>query len=86
MATLQKNVTGVKHDGTRQLHDLPVNMLSEWLRRAYIPQMGGDGSFNRTCKWLFAGVANRIPELDPDSPAHVEVLRYREGMIPRSHA
>ena len=34
MATLLKTLTGVKYDGTRQLLDLLVNLLSKWLRRA----------------------------------------------------
>ena len=38
-----KTVTGVKHDGTRRLQDLLVDLLSKWLRRAKIAHMGGGG-------------------------------------------
>ena len=81
MASL-KNVTAVKYDGTRQLHDLSANRLSKWLRRAKIPHMGGVGDFKRTCIRRFTGVANRLPEPEPDSPTNTGVLRYRQGTTP----
>ena len=74
-------MTGVKYNGTRQLHDLLVNILSKWLRRAKIQHMGGVGGFKRTCKGLFTGFANQLPELDPNSPAHAADQRYRQGII-----
>ena len=43
--------------------------------------MGGVGGFKRTCKEFFTEVANRLPELDPDTPAHAGVLRCRQGVI-----
>ena len=41
-------MTGVEYGGIRQLHDLLVNLLSKWLRRAKIPHMGGVGGLKRT--------------------------------------
>ena len=67
IATLLKTLTGVKYGGIKQLHDLLVDLLSKWLRRAKIPHMGGVGGFKRTCKWLFTEFAKQLPELDPDS-------------------
>ena len=43
-----KTVTGAKYGSIKLLHDLPVDMLSKWLRRAKIPQTGGAGGFERT--------------------------------------
>ena len=51
-------MAGVKYDGTRQLHDFLVDLLSKWLRRAKIPHMGGVGGFKRTCKGLSTEFAN----------------------------
>ena len=82
MATLLKTVTDVKYDGTRQLHDLLVNLLSKWLRRAKIPHMGGIGGVKSTYKGFFDEFVNQLPELDPNNPAHVEVLRFRQCTIP----
>ena len=82
MATLFKTATGVKYDGSRQLHDFFANLLSLWLRRAKIAHMGGVGGFKRTCKGLFIGFVNQLPELDPNSPSHAADLRYRQGIIP----
>ena len=75
-------MTGIKYDGTRQLHDLLVKMLLRWYRRANIPHMGGVGGFNRTCKGLFTKFVNNLPELDPNSPTHTAALRFRQGIIP----
>ena len=36
MAALLKTVTGVEYEGIRKLRDLPVNLLSKWLRRAKV--------------------------------------------------
>ena len=44
--------------------------------------MGGVGGFKRTCKGLFTGFVNQLPELDPTSPAHSAALRFRQGIIP----
>ena len=77
-----KTVTGVKHDGIRRLHDLLVNLLSKWLRRAQITHMGGVGGYKRTCKGLFTEVLNHLPSLDPNSPTYAEDLRFRQGIIP----
>ena len=83
-----ETVTGVKHDGTRRLpgtrrlHDLLVKLLSNLLRRAKIPHMGGVGGFKRTRQGLFTEFLNQLPELDPDNPAHAAALRYRQGVIP----
>ena len=85
MATRLKTMTGVKYDDIRQLHDLLVNLLSKWLRRAKIQHMGGVGGFKRTCKRFFTEFANQLPELDPTSPAHAAALRLRQGIIPRPH-
>ena len=71
-----KTVTGVKYGGTRQLHDLLVNLLSKWLHRENIPHMGGVGGFKRTCKGLFTEFANQLPKLDPNNPAHAAALRF----------
>ena len=81
MATLLRTVTGVKYDGTRQLHDLLVNLLPKWLRRAKITHMGGV-VYKHTCKGLFTEFVSQLPELDPNNPAHVEALRFRQGIIP----
>ena len=70
MAIILKNVTGVKHAGIRQLHDLLVSLLSKWLRRAKISHMGGVGGFKRTCKELVAEFINQLPKPDPNNPAH----------------
>ena len=75
-------MTGVKYDGTRQLQDLLVNLLSKWLRGARIPHKDSVGGFKRTCKGLYTGFVNQQPELDPDNPAHAEALRHRQGTIP----
>ena len=82
MATLPKTVTGVKYDGTRQLHDPLAILLSKWLRRAKIQHMGSAGGFKRTCKGLFTEFVNQLPELDPISPVHAADLQYRQGIIP----
>ena len=58
MAILLKIMTGVKHDGTRELHHLLVNLLSKWLPRAKIPHMGGVGGSKRNCKGFFTEFAN----------------------------
>ena len=65
-----KTVTGVKHDGIRRLHDLLVNLLSKWLRRAKITHTGGVGGYKHTCKGLFTGFINHLPKLDPNSPTY----------------
>ena len=41
-------VTGVKHVGIKRLHDLFVNLLSKWLRRAKISPMSGVGGYKHT--------------------------------------
>ena len=43
--------------------------------------MGGVSGFKHTYKGLFTEVANRLPELDPDGPAHAEALRYRQSIV-----
>ena len=58
MAILLRTVTGVKHDGIGQLHDLLVYLLLKWLRRAKILHIGGVGGFKRTCKGFVTGFAN----------------------------
>ena len=68
----------VKHYGTRHLHDLLVNPLSEWLRRAKTPHMGGGGGCKRTCTGLFTEFANQLNPLDPSVPADAKALRYRQ--------
>ena len=70
MATFLKSVTGVKYGGIRQLHDLLVNLLSKWLRRPKITHTSIVGGFKSTCKGLFTGSVNQLPELDLDIPAH----------------
>ena len=82
MAIILKTATGVKHGGIRRLHDLLVYLLSKWLRRANITHMGGVGGFKHTYKGLFTEFVNHFPKLDPNSPAHVADLRYRQGSIP----
>ena len=82
MAILFKTLTGVKHDGARRLHDLLVNLLSKWLRRAKITHMGGVGGFKHAFKGLFTKFVNQLTKLDPDYPAHAADLRYRQGIIP----
>ena len=82
MAIHLKTETGVKHDGIRRLHDLLVNLLSKWLRRAKITHMGGVGGYKRICKGLFTEFANHLPKLDPKSPTYAEDLRFRQGIIP----
>ena len=79
MATL---ITDVKFDGTRQPHDLLANLLSKWLLRAKVPHTGGVGGFKRAFKGPFTEFANQLPEPDPNNPAHVAALRYRQGIIP----
>ena len=79
---IKTNVTGVKHDGIRQLHDLLANLLSKWLHRAKITNMGGVGGYRRTCKGLFTEICNLLPKLDPNNPVHAEDLRFRKGIIP----
>ena len=37
--------------------------------------MVGAGGFKRTWKGFFTANVNRLPELDPDNPAHAEVPR-----------
>ena len=59
MATPLKTDTGVKYDGTRQLHDLSVDLLSKWHRRAKISIMGGVGAFKRTCMGLVTAFVNQ---------------------------
>ena len=71
-------MTGVKYDGTRQLHDLLVNLLSKWLRLTKIPHMGGVGGYKRTCKGIFTEFANQPLELDPNNLAHAADLRFRQ--------
>ena len=68
MAILLQNVTGVKHDGIRRLHDLLLKLLSTWLRRAKIKHVGGVGGFKHTCKGFFTEFANQLPKLDPNTP------------------
>ena len=80
-----KTVAGVKYGGMGQLHDLPVNLLSKWPRRAKIPHVGGVGGLKRTCKRLLTEFVNQPPELDPTNPAHAAGLRFRQGIVPRSH-
>ena len=75
-------IASVKHGGTRQLQELLVDLLSKWLRRVKITHMSGVGGFKRTCNGHFAEFANQLLELDPDSPAQAEALRYRQGIIP----
>ena len=82
MAIFLKTGAGVKYDGTRQLHDLPVDLYSKWLRRAKIPNTGGAGGFKRTCMELLTGFVNQLPKPDPKNPAHSADLRYRQGIIP----
>ena len=82
MATHLKTVTGVKYGGIRQIHDLLANLLSKWLRRAKISNMGGVGGFKRTCKGPFTDFANQLPELDPNNPSHAAALRYRQDITP----
>ena len=82
MAILLKTVTGVKHGGIRRLHDLLVNLLSKWLRRAQITHMGGVGGYRHTCKGLFAEFIYQLLKLDPNSPTYAEDLRFRQGIIP----
>ena len=79
-------MTGIKHSGIRQLHDLLLNLLSKFLRRAKFRHMGGVGGFKRTCKELFTEFVNQLPELDPNSPAHVADLPVPTGHYPRFHA
>ena len=74
-------MTGVKYDGTRQLHDLLVDLLLKWLRRAKIPHMRGFGSFERTCNGLITEFANQLPEPSPENPAHAAALLHRQGII-----
>ena len=73
-------MTGVKHDDTRRVRDLLVNLLSKWLRRAKITHMGAVGGFKHTCKGLFTDFGNQLPELDPNNPAHAADLLYRQGI------
>ena len=74
-------MTGVKYEGIRQLHDLLVNLLSKWLRRAKIPHMGGVGGFKRACNGFFTKFVNQLPDFDPISPAHGAALRFRQSTI-----
>ena len=69
-------MTSVKHDGTRQLHDLLANLLSNWLRRAKITHMGGVGGYKHTCEGHFTEPLNQLPELDPKNSAHAADLRF----------
>ena len=59
-----------------------MNLGSKWLRLAKIQHICGVGGYKRTCKGLFAEVANRLPKLDPNSPADAGVLQYRRGIAP----
>ena len=85
MTTLKKNVMAVKFGGIRQLHGLLANLLKEWLLQAKIPHTGGVGSYKRTCKGLFTDLADQLPELNPNKPAHATALRHRQGITPCSH-
>ena len=73
-------VAGVKHGGIRRLHDLLVNLLSKWLRRAKITHMGGVGDYKHTCKGLFTEFIDHLPKLDPNSPTYAEDLRFRQNI------
>ena len=86
MDILLKTVTGVKHDGIRRLHDLLVNLLSKWLRRAKIAHMGGVGGYKHTSKGLFTEFINHLPKLDPNSPTYTGDPRFRQGIIPAFYA
>ena len=77
-------MAGVKHGGTRRLHDLPVGLLLKWLRRAEITHMGGVGGLKKNGKGLFTEFANQLRELDPNNPDHATDLRYRLRIIPVS--
>ena len=77
-----QNVTSVKYDGTRQFHDLLVNLHSKWLRRAKISHMSGVGGFKRTSKGLFTDFANQLPAPDPNSPAHASDLQFLQASSP----
>ena len=44
--------------------------------------MGSVGGFKRNFKGLFTEIANQLPELDPNNPAHAASVRFRQGIIP----
>ena len=71
-----KTATGAKYDGIRQLHDSIVNLLSKWLKRAYVPHKGGAWGNPQTCKGNFSEEVNRLSDNDSDSDL------WLQGIIP----